>query len=249
MLEGRLKGKKILVTGGSRGIGAEIAKRLAFEGAEVAITFASNGAAAEKVLTGLPKNQKHFMVQMELSNPESVEQAFAKVLESFGTLHGLVNNAGVTRDQLLLRMSAKDFSDVIETNLFGVFFAAKLALKPMLKNRDGAIVNLSSVVAHSGNPGQTNYSASKAGIEGFTRSLALEVASRNIRVNCVAPGFIATDMTEKLDDRQREAILSKVPMARLGTPQEISGVVSFLLSDDARYMTGQTLHANGGLYM
>lgn len=244
-----LNGKKILVTGGSRGIGAGIVQHLANLGAHVAFTYSSNQASAEKILSELKNPQNHLMVQMDVSNEKSMEEAVAKVIEKFQGLDGLVNNAGITKDQLILRMSLEDFDQVYNVNLRGAFYCSKLVLKPMLKARKGSIVNISSVVGHTGNPGQTNYTATKAGIEGFSRSLALELSSRNIRSNCVAPGFIESDMTQELTTDQKEKMFSRIPLGKVGSAQDVANAVAFLLSDHAGYITGHTLHVNGGLYM
>lgn len=243
-----LKDKKLLITGGSRGIGAGIAKFLAANGAQVALTYSSSATEAEKVLGEL-SGTHHFMLQMNVADSSSVEKGFEQVLEKFGKLDGLVNNAGITRDQLLLRMKEEDFDAVLQTNLRGTFLCTKLALKSMLKSRAGAIVNITSVIGQMGNAGQSNYAASKAGIEGFTRACALEVASRNIRVNCIAPGFIVTEMTNALDDKQREGIQNRIPLGRLGSVDDVAASTGFLLSDQSSYITGQVLQVNGGLYM
>jgi 3-oxoacyl-[acyl-carrier protein] reductase len=244
----RLKGKNILVTGGSRGIGAGIVKRLAQDGARVALTYTSKPDLAEAVLKSLPGSD-HLALELNVSSEESVEQTFKVLLEKFGKLDGLVNNAGVTKDQLLLRMKAEDFDQVMQTNLRGAFLCTRLATKAMLKARQGSIVQITSVIGHSGNAGQANYAASKAGIEAFTKSIAQEVGSRNIRLNCVAPGFISTDMTDVLPDTQKNAILAKIPLQKFGTTEDVAAAVSFLLSDESAYITGQTLHVNGGMYM
>jgi 3-oxoacyl-[acyl-carrier protein] reductase len=186
---------------------------------------------------------------MQVADEASVEKGFAEVLTAFGGLDGLVNNAGITKDQLLLRMKAEDFDAVMDVNLKGTFMCTRIAVKHMMKARSGSIVNITSVIGQTGNPGQSNYAASKAGTEGFSKSIAQEVGSRKIRVNCVAPGFIVTDMTDKLTDAQKEAILSKVPLQDLGNTDDISHAVAFLLSDKSRYITGHTLSVNGGLYM
>jgi 3-oxoacyl-[acyl-carrier protein] reductase len=244
-----LTGQKILVTGGSRGIGAGIVSHLAELGAHVAFTYSSNQASAEKVLSGLKNSGNHMMVQMDVSNEKSMTDAIAKVLEKFQGLDGLVNNAGITKDQLILRMSLEDFDKVYEVNMRGAFYCTKLVLKPMMKARKGSVVNISSVVGHTGNPGQTNYTATKAGIEGFSRSLALELSSRNIRSNCVAPGFIESDMTQELTDAQKETMFSRIPLGKIGSAKDVANAVAFLLSEDSSYITGHTLHVNGGLYM
>lgn len=243
-----LNGKKILVTGSSRGIGAGIARLLASEGAQVAVTYSSSPAAAESVFNSLP-GEGHCLVQLQVGDEDSVKEAFAKVMDQFGQLDGLVNNAGVTKDQLLLRMKADDFNNVIDVNLKGTFLCTKLAVKTMMKARTGSIVNITSVVGLSGNAGQSNYAASKAGVEGFTRSIAQEVGSRSIRVNSVAPGFIVTDMTDELTEEQQNAIIGNIPMNSLGNVDDVANAVAFLLSDKARYITGHTLSVNGGLYM
>lgn len=244
-----LTGKKILVTGGSRGIGAGIVQHLSDLGAHVAFTYSSNQASAEKILSGLKDPSNHMMVQMDVSNEKSMEESIAKVLEKFQGLDGLVNNAGITKDQLILRMGLEDFDQVYNVNLRGAFYCSKLVLKPMLKARKGSIVNISSVVGHTGNPGQTNYTATKAGIEGFSRSLALELSSRNIRSNCVAPGFIESDMTHELTEEQKEKMFSRIPLGKVGSAKDVASAVAFLLSEDSNYITGHTLHVNGGLYM
>jgi len=243
-----LSQKKILVTGSSRGIGAGIARLLADEGAQVAITYTSSEAQAREVLASL-KGSGHMMVPLQVGDEASVTQAFAAVLEKFGSLDGLVNNAGITKDQLLLRMKEDDFDSVMNVNLKGTYLCTKAAIKPMMKARAGSIVNITSVIGQTGNAGQANYAASKAGTEAFGKSIAQEVGSRGIRVNCVAPGFIVTDMTDKLTEDQKKAILSKVPLEALGETSDVAHAVAFLLSDKARYITGHTLSVNGGLYM
>lgn len=241
-------GKTYLVTGSSRGIGAGIARHLASEGARVIITYSSRSDAAEKVLSDLP-GDGHFCIQLNIGDEGSVQAAFKEVFEKVEKLDGLVNNAGITRDQLLLRMKSEDFNDVIDTNLKGAFYCTKAVLKPMVKSRSGSIVNITSVIGLTGNAGQSNYAASKAGLIGFTKSIAQEVASRNIRLNCVAPGFIETEMTDVLSDKQKEEIFSKIPMNKMGSVKDIAESVSFLLGDQSSYITGQTLSVNGGLFM
>lgn len=243
-----LKGKRIVVTGSSRGIGAGIAKYLAAQGARLAVTYSAKADAAEKVLADL-KGDGHMLLKLDVTSAESVEKGFEEVLKTFDGIDGLVNNAGITKDQLLMRMKDEDFDAVINTNLRGAYLCCKAVMRPMLKARSGSIVNVSSVVGQMGNPGQSNYSASKAGLEGFTRSVALEVASRGIRVNAVAPGFIVTDMTDALDPKQKEAIQSRIPLQRLGSVDDIAQSVAFLVSDMSLYITGQVLQVNGGLYM
>lgn len=243
-----LKGKRIVVTGSSRGIGAGIAKHIAGLGARVAVTYSSSPSAAEKILSELP-GDGHLMVAMNVSDSASVEKAFEDIFAKFEGVDGLVNNAGITKDQLLMRMKDEDFDAVIATNLRGAYLCTKAIMRPMLKARAGSIVNISSVIGQMGNAGQSNYAASKAGLEGFTRSVALEVASRGIRVNALAPGFIVTDMTDALDEKQKEAIQAKIPLARLGSVDDVAQGVAFLLSDASLYITGQVLQVNGGLYM
>ncbi len=242
-----LKNKSILVTGGSRGIGAGIVKKLANDGARVAFTYTSRPEAAQEVLKSLP-GDGHLALKMDVTDEEAIETTLKVVLEAYGGLDGLVNNAGITKDQLLLRMKLEDFDQVIQTNLRGAFLCTKVVTKSMLKSRKGSIVNITSVIGHSGNPGQANYAASKAGITAFSKSIAQEVGSRNIRVNCVAPGFISTEMTDVLPEVQKNAILSKIPLQKFGTTDDVAAAVSFLLSDDSTYITGQTIHVNGGMY-
>ena len=245
---GRFTGKCILVTGSSRGIGAGIAHRLASEGARVAITYSSKPEAADKVLQGLP-GEGHLKFQLQVNDEASVASVFEEIGKTFGKLDGLVNNAGITRDQLLLRMKAEDFMAVIDTNLKGAFLCTRAAVKMMIKARAGSIVNVTSVIGEMGNAGQSNYAASKAGVEGFAKSIAQEVASRGVRVNCIAPGFIVTEMTDVLTDEQKKGILSKVPLGTLGEVADIAAAASFLLSDESKYITGHTLSVNGGLYI
>ncbi len=243
-----LKGKKILVTGGSRGIGAAIAVSLAKMGAQVAFTYSSNEASAQKVLAQLP-GDGHLMLKMDITSEDSVQQGVQQVLEKFQEIDGVVNNAGITKDQLLLRMKTDDFDQVLNTNLRGTFLVTKAVLKPLLKAKKGSIVNITSVIGQTGNAGQSNYAASKAGTEAFSKSVALEVASRGIRVNCVAPGFIKTEMTDVLTEDQKKMMLSKIPMERVADAEEVAESVAFLLSDSSRYITGHTLSVNGGLFM
>ena len=244
----QLKDKKFFVTGGSRGIGAGIAKYLANAGSQVAISFSSNEAAAQEVLKEMP-GDGHLCVSMNISNKESVDEAFKQVLEKFNGLDGLINNAGITKDQLMLRMNEDDFTQVVQTNLTGTFLCSKAVLKPMMKARKGSIVNITSVIGQMGNAGQANYAASKAGIEGFSKSLAKEMGSRGIRVNCIAPGFITTNMTDEMSEEQKKGILDATALQRMGNVDDIASAVAFLLSDEAGYITGHTLSVNGGMYM
>ncbi|MGE3975221.1 MAG: 3-oxoacyl-[acyl-carrier-protein] reductase [Bdellovibrionales bacterium] len=244
----RLENFKIFVTGGSRGIGAGIALKLAQEGAQVALSYTSKPDLAQKVVSELP-GSGHFSLKMDISDETSVQTGFKEIFEKFGNLDGLVNNAGITKDQLLLRMKTEDFDQVIQTNLRGVFLCTKEATRPMLKARKGSIVNITSVIGQMGQAGQANYAASKAGIEAFSKSVALELASRNIRSNCVAPGFIETDMTAAMNETQKEAITQAVPLQSIGQAEDVAAAVCFLLSDESRYVTGQTISVNGGLFM
>jgi len=245
----RFAGKTVLVTGGSRGIGASIAAHLAEQGARVALTYSSNPETGQRALQNL-KGAGHLLLEMNVADEESVERGFERMLIQFTKLDYLVNNAGITKDTLLLRMRTDSFDSVIQTNLRGTFLCTRAAIKAMLKTKlPGSIVNITSVIGRTGNAGQANYAASKAGIEGFTKSIALEVASRNIRLNCVAPGFIVTEMTNVLTEEVKADIQEKIPMHSLGTVADVSSAVCFLLSDEARYITGQTLNVNGGMYM
>jgi 3-oxoacyl-[acyl-carrier protein] reductase len=244
----RFAGKKILVTGSSRGIGAGIARKLAEQGASVGVTYATNPGSAEQVVGSL-KGEGHLLLKLDIANEASVTAAFEEIASKWGRIDGLVNNAGVTRDQLLLRMKTDDFQAVLDTNLKGTFLCTRAAAKMMLKARTGSIVNITSVIGEMGNAGQSNYAASKAGTEGFSKSIAQEIGSRSIRVNCVAPGFIVTDMTDAMTEQAKTAILAKVPLGTLGDVDDVANAVSFLLSDEAKYITGHTLSVNGGLYM
>jgi 3-oxoacyl-[acyl-carrier protein] reductase len=237
-----------LVTGSSRGIGAGIARKLAEQGAAVAVTYATNPGSAEQVLGSL-KGEGHLLLKLDISDEASVTAAFEEISSKWGKIDGLVNNAGVTRDQLLLRMKTDDFQTVLDTNLKGTFLCTRAAAKMMLKARSGSIVNITSVIGEMGNAGQSNYAASKAGTEGFAKSIAQEIGSRSIRVNCVAPGFIVTDMTDAMTEQAKAAISSKIPLGTLGDVDDVANAVAFLLSDEAKYITGHTLSVNGGLYM
>jgi len=243
-----LSGKKILVTGGSRGIGASIVQVLAEKGATIAFTYSSREDAAKEVLSRL-QGEGHFYLPMDVSSEESVISAVEKVMKKFGDIDGLVNNAGITNDTLMLRMKSEDFSKVIQTNLMGTFYVTKAFLKPMIKARKGSIVNITSVIGQTGNAGQANYAASKAGVVGFSKSTALEVASRGVRVNCVAPGFIETEMTEVLPEEVRAEATKRIPLQRIAKPEEVAYAVAFLLSNESCYITGHTLNVNGGMYM
>lgn len=243
-----LSNKKIFITGGSRGIGAGIVKKLSDLGAQVSFTYSTNESKAQELLKSL-KGEGHSCYQMDVSNADQVENIITSVLQKWPDLDGVVNNAGITKDQLLLRMKAEDFNQVIQTNLTGVFNVTKAFSKAMLKNRKGSFVNISSVIGSTGNAGQANYAASKGGLEAFTKSVALELASRGIRANCVAPGYIKSDMTEVLTETQLKNFNEKIPLGRAGEAHEVASAVAFLLSDAASYITGQTLHVNGGMYL
>ncbi len=243
-----LSGKKIFVTGGSRGIGAAIVKHLAELGAKVCFTYSSNESMAKDLLSSLP-GEGHFCLQLNVADETSVESCTSTVIEKWSSVDGVVNNAGITKDQLLLRMKSQDFLSVVQTNLAGTFFITKAFSKSMLKARTGAFVNISSVIGALGNAGQSNYAASKGGLESFTRSVALEFASRGIRANCVAPGYIKSDMTAALSEDQLKTFADKIPLSRPGEALEVASAVAFLLSDASSYITGQTLHVNGGMYL
>ena len=248
-MSGILEGKVALVTGGSRGIGRQIAVRLSEAGAEVVLTARTETAAeavAREIRDGGGKARG---VGFDISDDAAVARAIKGILHDYGTIPILVNNAGLARDGLLLRMGKEDWDLVIETNLSGIYRLCRALLPTMIRARYGRIVNISSVVAQTGNPGQVNYSAAKAGIEGFTRSLAREVASRNVTVNSVAPGFIDTDMTRDLNDTARKKLLEQIPMKRLGQPEDVAAAVAFLVGPDASYVTGVTLNVNGGMHM
>jgi 3-oxoacyl-[acyl-carrier protein] reductase len=245
-----LQGKIALVTGASRGIGRAIAISLAEAGADVAVNYAGSEKAADEVVAiieGL--GRRAFKVQADVSSSAQVEEMVKTVLSRFERLDILVNNAGITRDNLIMRMKEEEFDQVINTNLKGVFNCIKAVTRPMMKQRSGRIINISSVVGVLGNAGQANYVAAKAGVIGLTKSTARELASRNITVNAVAPGYIETDMTDKLSQEMQQQLLQQIPLSRLGQPEDIAKVVRFLASDDSVYMTGQTLHVDGGMYM
>ncbi|MEN1985007.1 3-oxoacyl-[acyl-carrier-protein] reductase [Paenibacillus hubeiensis] len=245
-----LEGKNALVTGASRGIGRSIALALAEAGANVAVNYAGSQAAAEEVAEAIrAKGVKSITVQANVGVMDEAEQMVKATIEAWGNVDILVNNAGITRDNLIMRMKEEEFDQVIETNLKGVFNCLKAVTRPMMKQRSGKIINISSVVGVLGNAGQANYVAAKAGVIGLTKASARELASRGIAVNCVAPGFIETDMTKELSQELVDGMLSGIPLARLGQPDEIAGVVTFLASDASSYMTGQTLHVDGGMYM
>ena len=243
-------GKTVLVTGGTRGIGRAIVEAFAEAGARVAFTYRSSTEEADALMQDLEASGAEVLAfQSNAAETEAASTVVQGVLDAWGQLDVLVNNAGITRDNLMLRMTEHDWDAVINTNLKSVFNFAKAAYRPMMKQRSGRIVSLSSVVGAFGNPGQTNYAASKAGIIGFSKSLAKELASRGVTVNVVAPGYVATDMTAELSDKARDAMLDAVPLGRPATPNDIAAAVLFLASDAAGYITGHVLHVNGGMAM
>ena len=246
----KLEGKAALVTGASRGIGREIALELARQGADIAVNYSGSEERANAVVAEIKEMGRHAIaVQCDVSNSESVAKMVKETIEAFGKLDILVNNAGITKDNLLMRMKEEEWDDVININLKGVFLCTKAVTRQMMKQRSGRIINISSIVGVSGNPGQANYVAAKSGVIGLTKTSAKELASRGITVNAVAPGFITTDMTDKLQDDVKEAMLKQIPLARFGEPSDIANVVVFLASEESRYMTGQTLHVDGGMVM
>lgn len=245
-----LFGKVALVTGGSRGIGRSIVLHLAHSGADVAFTYRSRVEEANSLVAELQSmGRKAAAFQSNAADTNQSNDVVQNVIKDFGCLDILVNNAGVTKDGLLMRMSEQDWDEVITTNLKSVFNFTKAACRQMMSQQSGKIINISSVVGVVGNAGQSNYVASKAGVIGFTKSIAKELASRNVQVNAIAPGFIETDMTEKLNEKQKEAILGIIPQKRIAKPEEIAAVVCFLASSDSNYITGQTINVDGGMAM
>jgi 3-oxoacyl-[acyl-carrier protein] reductase len=245
-----LENKKAIVTGGTRGIGRAIVKELAAQKSDLAFIYNSNDKFAEELVNECASDEtKIYSFKSDVASFEQTQETVKSIIEKLGGIDILVNNAGITRDNLLLRMGEKDFDDVISANLKSVFNYTKAVLKTMVQQRYGRIVNISSVVGLIGNAGQANYVASKAGVIGFTKSMARELASRNITVNAIAPGFIETDMTAKLDEKQKERLLSGIPLGRMGRPEEVAKVVNFLCSSEADYITGQVIAVDGGITM
>lgn len=247
---GKLDGKVAVVTGASRGIGRSIALYLAKEGAKVVVNYSGSEQKALQVVDEINSmGTNAITVQANVADVDSVTQLMDTAIKEFGSIDILVNNAGITRDNLLMRMKEDEWDDVINTNLKGVFLCTKAVTRQMMKQRSGRIINISSIVGVMGNAGQANYVAAKAGVIGLTKTTARELASRNILVNAIAPGFITTEMTDALSEDMKNAMLSQIPLAKLGQPEDIAKAVVFLASDDSSYMTGQTLHIDGGMYM
>jgi len=243
-----LEAQVAIVTGASRGIGRAVARELAAQGAAVVINYVNNAAAAAEIAAEIAAaGGQALAVAADVSKEKEANALIDQTLKAFGRLDILVNNAGITRDALVLRMKTENWQEVLATNLNGAFYCARAALKPMLKQRRGRIINITSVVGLSGNPGQANYAAAKAGLIGFTKSVALEVADRGITVNAVAPGYITTDMTASLAPEVQEKLLAAIPVKRLGQPEDVAGVVSFLASPAAGYLTGQVISVDGGM--
>ena len=242
-----MKDKIILITGANRGIGHNILKKIATYGYTVIGTSRSKDGA--DIITEALKDSNGKGIVMDVTNQESINTSVSKIKEDYGIIFGLVNNAGITNDNLLMRMSDEQWNTVIETNLTSLYRVTKSVVKDMMKARTGRIVNIGSIVGIMGNAGQSNYSATKSGLLGFTKSLAREVSSRNINVNAISPGFIDTDMTRALSEEQIEALTKNIPLGRIASPDEVSSVVAFLLSDDSSYITGENINVNGGLYM
>ena len=245
----KLQDKVVLVTGASRGIGKAIAEKLGQEGAIVIGTATSDGGADNISAYLKEAGVNGTGMCLNVTDADSIKAVLKAITDEFGAVNILVNNAGITRDNLLMMMKDDQWDDIINTNLTSIFRLSKAVVRPMMKARTGRIINIGSVVGLTGNPGQTNYSAAKAAILGFTKSLAREIGSRNITVNTVAPGFIDTDMTRELPEEQREALITQIPLNKLGDPNDIANAVSFLASDDASYITGETINVNGGMYM
>ena len=244
------EGKAAIVTGASRGIGRAIALNLGKNGANVVVNYSGSKEKAEAVVEEIKSfGQEAIAVQANVADTDDVKRMVKETIDTFGSLDILVNNAGITRDNLLMRMKEEEFDQVIDTNLKGVFNCTKAVTRQMMKQRAGKIVNLASIVGVSGNPGQVNYVAAKAGVIGMTKSVAKELATRNVHVNAVAPGFISTEMTDELTDEQKQSMYDMIPLNRLGDPEDVANVVKFLASEESDYMTGQTIHVDGGMVM
>ena len=240
-----LKNKNIIVTGASGGIGNSIVEKLYEYGANIL----ASGTRVEKLNDLRNKFEKIKILQFDISQTEKIEEFIDNASNKLGGLDCIINNAGITKDNLAIRMSIEEWQKVIDINLTSTFLISKFAIKKMLKNKKGKIINITSVVGHTGNLGQANYTASKAGIVAMSKSLAIEYAKKNININCISPGFIKTNMTDKIDDKFKEAIISKIPSARLGEPQDIANAALFLSSENSNYINGETIHVNGGMYM
>ena len=245
-----LEGKTALVTGGSRGIGRAVCLDLAARGTMVGVNYVSNSRAADETLAAITASGGNgFVVGFDVADSDAVATAIKEITAEHGGVDILVNNAGITRDGLMARMQEADWDAVLNTNLKGAFICSKSVMRTMMKKRWGRIINMSSVVAFLGNGGQVNYASAKAGLVGLTKSMARELAGRKVTVNCVAPGYIVTDMTSELSEDIQEMIKAQIPLGTLGTPEDVAGAVGYLASEEGRYMTGQTLHVNGGMYM
>ncbi|MEK4424396.1 3-oxoacyl-[acyl-carrier-protein] reductase [Solibacillus sp. FSL K6-1523] len=245
-----LTGKCAVVTGASRGIGRAIALELAGQGAQIVVNYSGSEQRAQQVVEEIQAlGGQAIAVQANVADTESVQQLMKTAMDTFGSIDILVNNAGITRDNLLMRMKDDEWDDVINTNLKGVFLCTKAVTRQMMKQRAGRIINISSIVGVAGNPGQANYVAAKAGVIGLTKTTAQELASRNILVNAIAPGFITTEMTDELPADLKDAMLKQIPLAKLGQPEDIAKAVAFFASNNANYITGQTLHIDGGMVM
>ncbi len=245
-----LSGKAAIVTGGSRGIGRAIVLRLAEQGADVCFSYKGNAAAAEEVVGEVARHgQKAVAHQADVTDPQAADGLVKAAIDAFGKVDILVNNAGITRDDLIMRMTPDTWREVLETNLFGAFYTLKAVTRPMLRAKGGRIINITSVSGQAGQEGQANYSSAKAGLIGLTKASARELASRNITVNAVAPGFVLTELTQDLPEKLLDIVKDRTPLGRFGTPEEIAQAVAFLASDDAAYITGQVLAVDGGLVM